>query len=160
MQSGVLVFGEDLRAMFGAEPRSGEILDHSISAALARYTPDALEAELARLAPELIDARATPKLVLWPIRLLHAVDTAKAAGNDEAAAHYREMTVPPPRHLPLVEASLRWRVGDVGDGTEAVDMLHAVLLALYAEVYGLLAGRGDLPHAERIAVQAGEFAAA
>jgi hypothetical protein len=160
MQSGVVVFGEDLREKFGAEPRSEEIVAHSISAALNRYTAGTLAAELARLAPELIDARTTPKLVLWPVRLLHAVDTAKAAGNDEAAAHYREMLDPPPRHLPLVEASLRWRAGDVGDGTEALDMLHVELLPLYAEIYGLLAGRGDLPHAERIAVRAGEFAAA
>jgi predicted nucleotidyltransferase len=160
MQSGVLVFGEDGRARFGAEPPSEKVLDHSISAALVRYAPDELKAQLAGLMPESIDARTTPKLVLWPIRLLHTVDTAKAAGNDEAVAHYRDMTEPPPRHLTLVEASLGWRSGDVGDGTEALALLRADLLPLYGEVYGRLAGRSDLPHADRLAVRAAEFAAA
>jgi hypothetical protein len=160
MQSGVLAFGEDLRGEFGAEPPSEEVLEHSISSALGRYAPETLAAELDALTPERIDARSTPKLPLWPVRLLHTVDTARAAGNDEAAAHYRQLTDPPPRHLALVDASLAWRAGDVGGGTEALALLRAELLPLYAEVYGRLAGRDDIPHAERLSARAAEFAAA
>jgi len=160
MQSGVLVSGEDLRAEFGAEPPNEEVLEHSVAAALVRYGPGALEAELAALTPEQIDARSTPKLVLWPVRLLHTVDTAKAAGNDEAVAYYRDGTDVAPEHLPLVEAALAWRAGDTGDGTEALAALRAELIPLYAEIYGRLAGRADIPHADRLAARAAEFAAA
>ncbi|MBS1891561.1 MAG: hypothetical protein JST59_09715 [Actinobacteria bacterium] len=160
MQSGVLVFGEDLRDEHGVEPPAEEILDHAISAALARNTPEALSGEVDALTPEAINSRTTPKLVLWPVRLLHTIDTAKAAGNEEAAAHYREATDPPPRHLPLVEASLEWRAGAIGDGVAAHTMLRQELLPLYAEIYTRLADRPDLPHAERIAARAAELAAA
>jgi hypothetical protein len=158
MQSGVLVFGEDLRADRGAEPPSEEVLDQAISAALVRFTPEALAAEVSALEPRRVDARTTPKLVLWPVRLLHTVDTAKAAGNDEAAAYYAERVDSPPRHPRLVEAALAWRAGEVGDGTEALALLRAELLPLYAEIYGQLAGRPGLPHADRIATRAAEFA--
>jgi len=160
MQSGVLVSGEDLRAEYGVEPPPEEVLDHAISAALVRATPDALRAEVAELTPAQIDARTTPKLVFWPVRLLHTIDTARAAGNDEAAAHYREATNPPPRHLPLVEAALGWRTGDVGKGGDTLTALRQELLPLYAEIYGRLASRPDLPHAGRIDARAAEFAAA
>jgi hypothetical protein len=157
MQSGVLVHGEDLRDEHGIEPPAEEILDHAINAALVRNTSEALRAELTALMPAAIDARTTPKLVLWPVRLLHTIDTAKAAGNEEAAAHYRESTNPPPLHLPLVEASLAWRTGNV-DGTTALAALRQELLPLYAEIYARLANRPDLPHAERLKARSAEFA--
>jgi hypothetical protein len=159
MQSGALVHGEDLRAAHGTEPPAEEIIEHAISAALVRNTPEALSAEVDDLRPEDIDSRKTPKLVLWPIRLLHTVDTAKAAGNEEAVAHYRAATDPLPQHLPLVEASLAWRAGNLGDPTAALTALRQELLPLYAEIYGRLATRPDLPHADGIATRAAEFAA-
>jgi hypothetical protein len=158
MRSGVLVFGEDLRASHGAEPAAEEVIANSIASALRRNTPDALRAEVEALSAEEIDGRTTPKLVLWPVRLLHTIDTASAAGNEEAAAHYRDLDDPPPRHWPLVEASLRWRAGDVGDGTEALAALRSELLPLYAEIYGRLAGR-EVPRADEIAVRAEELTA-
>lgn len=160
MQSGVLVHGEDLRDAYGVEPPAEEIIDHAISAALVRNTPEALIAEVDALTPEAIDSRTTPKLVLWPVRLLHTVDTARAAGNEEAAAHYRHATDPPPRHLPLVEASLEWRAGNVGNGEAALVALRQELLPLYAEIYARLADRPNLPHADRIKARATELAAA
>lgn len=160
MQSGKLAFGEDMRDEHGVEPPDAEILDHAISAALVRSTPKALRAEVVALTPEAIDSRTTPKLVLWPVRLLHTVDTANAAGNEEAAAHYRQATDPPPRHLPLVEASLEWRAGNVGDGEATLTALRQELLPLYAEIFARLAGRPDLPHADRIDARATERAAA
>jgi hypothetical protein len=48
----------------------------------------------------------------------------------------------------------------LGAGTEALALLRAELLPLYAEVYGRLAGRDDIPHAERLSARAAEFAAA
>jgi hypothetical protein len=134
----LLVFGEDLRDEHGVEPPEEEILDHAISAALVRSTPEALRAE--------VDAIT--------------VDTAKAAGNEEAAAHYRQATDPPPRRLPLVEASLEWRAGNVDDGYAALAALRQELLPLYAEIYARLADRPDLPHADRIDARATELAAA
>lgn len=160
MQSGTLVFGEDLRDERGVEPPAEGIRDHAISAALIRTTPEALRAEVDALTPEEIDSRKTPKLVLWPVRLLHTVDTAKAAGNEEAATHYRETTDPPPRHPLLVEASLEWRAGTISDKESAVTALRQELLPLYAEIYARLADRPDLPHANRIAARATELAAA
>jgi hypothetical protein len=156
-QSGVLVHGKDLRPEHGVEPPAEEVLGNAINAALVRNTPEALSAELAALTAAEIDARTTPKLVLWPVRLLHTVDTAKAAGNEEAAAHYRVSTDPPPRYLPLVEASLTWRTGNV-DGATALASLRAELLPLYAEIYARLANRPDLPHADRLNARAAEFA--
>lgn len=160
MQSGVLVSGEDLRGEHGVEPPPEEVLDHAITAALVRNTPEALRAEVAELTPAQIDGRTTPKLVLWPVRLLHTIDTAKAAGNDEATAHYREATDPPPLHLPLLEAALDWRrTGDVDDGEAALAALRKELLPLYADIYARLASRPELPHAKRINARATEFAA-
>jgi predicted nucleotidyltransferase len=158
MRSGVLVLGEDRRASDGEEPSAAEVIENSIASALRRSTPESFAAEIAALTPADIDARTTPKLVLWPVRLLHTVDTASAAGNEEAAAHYRGLDDPPPRHWPLVEASLRWRGGEVGDGTEALAALRAELLPLYAEIYGRLAGR-EVPRADEVAVRAEELAA-
>jgi hypothetical protein len=161
MQSGVLVWGEDLRREHGSEPPAEEVLDHAISAALARSTPEALRAELDRLAPEMIDPRTTHKLVLWPVRLLHTIDTAKAAGNDEAVAYYRGLGDPLPAHLPLVEEALAWRAsGEIEDPAAALAMLRAELLPLYAEIYGRLRARDDLPHAEALGRRADEFDAA
>jgi hypothetical protein len=158
MQSGVLVHGDDLRDEHGVEPPAEEVLGNAINSALTRNTPEALSAELVALKPAEIDARTTPKLVLWPVRLLHTVDTAKAAGNEEAAAHYRESTDPPPQHLPLVEASLTWRTGNV-DGATALAALRQELLPLYAEIYARLANRPDLPQADRLNVRSAEFTA-
>jgi predicted nucleotidyltransferase len=158
MRSGVLVFGEDLRATHGTEPPAEEVIENSIASALRRNTPDALRSEVEALTAGEIDGRTTPKIVLWPVRLLHTIDTASAAGNEEAAAYYRDLTDPPPRHLPLVEASLRWRTGDVADGTDALAALRSELLPLYAEIYGRLAGR-EIPRADEVAIRAEQFAA-
>ena len=160
MQAGVLVYGEDLRGEHGVKPPAEEILSHAISWALARNTLESLRAEVDALAAEEIDSRKAPKLVLWPVRLLHTIDTAEAAGNEEAAAHYREATDPPPQHLPLVEASLEWRAGHVADGAAALTALRQELLPLYAEIYARLAGHPDLPHADRIRARATELATA
>jgi hypothetical protein len=157
MRSGVLVYGEDLRATHGEEPPAAEVIGNSIASALRRTTPGDLQRELDAMTATEIDARTTPKLVFWPLRLLHTIDTAGAVGNAEAAAYYRELADPPPRHLPLVEAALAWRTGEVGDGTAALTALRAELLPLYAEIYGRLVGRDDLPHAERLAALADEF---
>jgi hypothetical protein len=160
MRSGVLVHGEDLRNRFGVEPPDAEVIGNSINSALVRFTAEGLREQVEALTPAAIDPRSTHKLILWPVRLLHTIDTARAAGNDEAADHYRSLADPPPAHLTLVEEALTWRrTGAVADRDAALAMLRAELLPLYAEVYARLRGRVDLPRAEEIAARADELAA-
>jgi predicted nucleotidyltransferase len=158
MRSGIPVFGEDLRGRFGVEPAAGEVLEQAVAAALVRHGPATLRAEIAALTPTTFDGRTASKLVLWPVRLLHTADTAAAAGNDTAVAHYRDET-PPPRHLPLVEAALSWRaVETIPDAEEALAALRSAVVPLYAEIYSRLARNSELPHAEEIAARATDFA--
>jgi hypothetical protein len=161
MRSGVLAFGEDLRGRFGVEPADAEVLGNSIDSALIRFTPDGLRRQIEELDAAGIDPLTTHKLVLWPVRLLHTIDTASAAGNDEAADHYRALADPPPAHLAVVEMALAWRrTGELSDRDAALATLRAELLPLYAEIYGRLEGRGDLPRAAELADRAAEFRAA
>jgi hypothetical protein len=161
MRSGVLVHGEDLRDRFGVEPPREEVLDNAVRAALVRNTPAELRVQIDGLDPAGLDVLPASKLVLWPVRLLHTIDTASAAGNEEAASHYRDGAIPGPQNLPLVEAALAWRAtGEADDDERAVAALRLELLPLYAEIYGELARRPGVPRASEVAERAAAFAAA
>jgi hypothetical protein len=124
MEHGVLMLGIDRRAGDGVRPTREEV-----AAETADFLPYWLTQR--RDLDELVaaDARMLTKNVLFPVRFLYTHATGRAGPNQDAVDWYRDQGGP---HLPLAEAALGWRSGDV-QATAARRLLELHLEGLYAE---------------------------
>lgn len=156
VRSGVLVHGEDLRGKCATLPTDTEVIEQAVSSALRRHTPESLTAELNELLTDAIEVRAASKLVLWPIRLLHAAQTATATSNAAAVEHYR--ATPGAAHVRLAQLALRWRsTGAITDPLGARDRLTAELFPLHHEIFDRLSHDPRVPRADELAERAARF---
>jgi len=124
MEHGLLLQGIDRRAHDAVRPTRDQLVTETV--AFLRYW------ETQRRDPdELIaaSARVLTKNVLFPVRFLYTHATGRAGANQDAVNWYRDQGGP---HVPLAQAALGWRSGDVEAGA-ARGLLERHLEGLYVE---------------------------
>jgi len=129
LDHGVLVWGVDERARHAARPSRQAIADEAITFAANLLDPAALR-DVAHDPTGLValGARAASKVVLWPVRLLHVVETGQVAANADAVAHHGRSGLPGGA---LAAAALAWRADDIVDRAAAERLLAEELIALH-----------------------------
>jgi hypothetical protein len=124
MEHGVLMLGVDRRARDGVRPTRDELVAETAAFLpywlTQRQGPDELIAA---------GARVLTKNVLVPVRFLYTHATGRAGANQDAVNWYRDQGGP---HVPLAQAALGWRSGDVEAGA-ARGLLERHLEGLYVE---------------------------
>ncbi|HJS96542.1 MAG TPA: hypothetical protein VJ741_19905 [Solirubrobacteraceae bacterium] len=153
---GVLVYGIDQRAVYGAAPGVEEIREQAVAHALEHVSAAQLAADLRRLEDGGVTVHDATKIVLWPVRLQHVCDTGQATGNAAAVEHY--VRLEGARHRSLVREALGWRErGAVPDGRAALRRIVDEVHDLHAEVLGRLGDRSDMPRHSELAARGREL---
>lgn len=139
-EHGKVLYGKDLTVGL-PRPSGAELAQDSARSALEFFATDQVIGAFRDpgVLVDPADPRWLTKIILLPVRFLHTAQTGRVGATDEAAERY--LMAQRPVAGDLVRAAMRWREGETLREDEAVPLLRAQLVPLYAHYIGcLLAG--------------------